>query len=156
LEEAGMKRSLMILAAVICIGTAASAAHAHHSHPYFYDQCKSITIEGRVESVQWKDPHTWIVLRLDDGTAYTVDWNGLSALTRNRIIDPAKAALVFGARVAVTGNPIRDAAQIREHFPDFTYDVNPRTVDPRSIRRLDDSFNWAMRASSNPADCSRQ
>jgi len=56
--------------------TAASAAYAYHSHPYFYDQCKSITIEGRVDSVQWKDPHTWIVLRLDNGTTYAVDWTG--------------------------------------------------------------------------------
>ena len=31
-----------------------------------------------------------IVLRLDDGTAYAVDWNGLSGLTNSRIIDPAK------------------------------------------------------------------
>jgi hypothetical protein len=146
----------MILAAVLCVGTVASDAYAHHSHPYFYDQCKSISIEGRVESVQWKDPHTLIVLRLDEGTAYTVDWNGLSALTRNRVIEPAKAALVFGARVAVTGNPIRSSAQIREHFPEFTSVVNPNTVDPRSIRRVDDSFNWAMPPIQNPPDCSRK
>src|SRR5262245_33341686 len=138
-----MKRHLVILAAAIYMGTAASAAHAHHSHPYFYDQCQSLTIEGRVERVEWKDPHTWIVVTLDDGTAYTVDWNGQTALTNNRVIISAKAALVPGARVAVTGHPIRDAARIREHFPDFTSDVNPRTVDPRSIRRVDDSFNWA-------------
>jgi hypothetical protein len=154
--DAGMKRHSVILAAAICIGTAPSAASAHHSHPYFYDQCKSITIEGRVERVEFKDPHTWIVLRLEDGRAYTVDWNGLSALTRTRIIDSAKGALVSGARVAVTGNPIRNAAQIREHFPDFTDDLNPNTVDPKSIRRVDDSFDWAMRQSANPADCSRK
>ena len=151
-----MRRNVVILVAALGLGMAASAAYAHHSHPYFYDQCKSITIQGRVESVQFKDPHTWIVLKLDDGTAYTVDWNGLSALTRDRVIDPAKAALVFGARVAVTGNPIRSGAQIREHFPDFNYDVNPNTIDPRSIRRVDDSFNWAMRPGGNPPDCSRQ
>jgi hypothetical protein len=149
-----MKPHLVILIAALHIGTAASAAYAHHSHPYFYDQCKSITIEGRVESVQWKDPHTWIVLREDSGTAYTVDWNGLSSLTNKRVIGPAKAALVFGARVAVTGNPIRDAAQIRAHFPDFNYNVNPNTIDPRSIRRVDDSFNWSTPPISNPPDCS--
>jgi hypothetical protein len=80
----------------------------------------------------------------------------LSALTRNRVIEPGKAALVFGARVAVTGNPIRDAAQIREHFPDLKYDVNPKTVDPRSIRRVDDSFNWALPSNAYPPDCSRR
>jgi hypothetical protein len=138
-----MKRNLVILATAVGIGMAASSAHAHHSHPYFYDQCRRITIEGRVESVQWKDPHTMIVFRLDDGTAYTVDWNGLSGLTNNRIIGPAQAALVFGARIAVTGNPIRSTAQIREHFPDYKNEVNPNTVDPTLIRRVGDSWSWA-------------
>src|SRR6185503_17085761 len=99
----GMRRKLVMLAAILYLATLASSAYAHHSHPYFYDQCKSITIEGRVESVQWKDPHTLIVVKPDEGTAYTVDWAPLSRLTNNRIIGPAKDALVFGARVAVTG-----------------------------------------------------
>src|SRR6185436_7922919 len=90
LEATGMRRSLTILAATISIAAAASSAAAHHSHPYFYDQCKTITIEGRVESVEFKDPYTIILLRLDDGTAYTVDWAGLKGLTRDHVIDPAK------------------------------------------------------------------
>ncbi len=148
-----MRRNLVILVVTIYIAIAANSAYAHHSHPYFYDQCKSITIEGRVERVEFKDPHTWIFVKLDDGTAYTVDWAGLSGLTRNRVIGPAKEALVFGARVVVTGNPIRDTAQIREHFPDFTSVVNPNTVDPRSIRRVGDSFSWALSPSPNPPNC---
>ena len=53
----------------------------------------------------------------------------------------------------VTGNPIRDVAQIREHFPDFTYDMNPNTVDPTQIRRVDDSWSWAARRGLTPPDC---
>ena len=150
-----MKRNLVILATAIGIGMAASA-HAHHSHPYFYDSCKSITIEGRVDSVQWKDPHTWIVLRLDDGTVYTADWDGLRGLTNNGIIGPAQAALVSGTRIAVTGDPIRTLAQIREHFPDYKSEVNPNTVDPTLIRRVDNSWSWARRPAQNPPDCSRK
>ena len=82
----------------------ASSAYAHHSHPFFYDECKSITIEGRVEKVEFKDPHTWIILKLDDGTAYTVDWAPLSRLTNQGVIRSAKESLVFGARTVVTGN----------------------------------------------------
>jgi len=156
LETAGMKRHLVILATATGIGMAASSAHAHHSHPYFYDQCKSITIEGRVERVEYKDPHTWIFLRTDEGTAYTVDWAPQSRLTNDRIIGPAKEALVFGARVVVTGNRIRGAAQIREHFPDFKSDVNPNTVDPSSIRRVGDSFSWALSPRANPPNCDRK
>ena len=142
-----------MLAVTFSIINLASPADAHHSHPYFYDQCKTITIEGRVERVEFKNPHTWIVVRADDGVVYTVDWAGLRGLTNSGIIGPAKEALVFDARVRVTGNPIRTAAQIREHFPDFKSEVNPNTVDPLSIRRVDDTFNWAL--SSSP-DCNRQ
>ena len=151
-----MRHTLVMLAGILSIATLTSSAYAHHSHPSFYDECKSITIEGRVERVEFKDPHTWIVLRLDDGTAYTVDWAGLSRLTSSRIIDPAREALVFGARVVVTGNRIRDAAQIRGYFPDFKGDVNPNTVDPRSIRRVGDGFSWALSPSANPPNCDRK
>jgi len=151
-----MRRSVVIqLATAICMGMAASAAYAHHSHPYTYDQCTRITIEGRVESVSWKNPHSIIVLRTDDGTAYTVDWNGLVALTRNRVLDPAQAALVFGARIAVMGNPIKTAAQIRENFPDFTSEVNPHTIDPTMIRRMDDSWIWAPADEGLPPRCGK-
>ncbi len=148
-----MRRQRVTLTVILYLSTLASSAYAHHSHPFFYDECKSITIEGRVERVEFKDPHTWIVLTLDDGTAYTVDWAGLSGLTRNGIIGPAKDALVFGARVVVVGNRIRTLAQIREHFPDFTSNVNPNTVDPTSIRRVGDSFAWAMPPRANPPNC---
>ena len=148
-----MRRNLLIVAATIYLATAASSAYAHHSHPYFYDQCKSITIEGRVERVEFKDPHTWIFLKLDDGTAYTVDWAPQSRLTKDGTIGPAKEALVFGSRVVVTGNPIRTTAQIREHFPEFTSNVNPNTVDPTSIRRVGDSFSWALPPRTNPPNC---
>lgn len=146
--------NLRILAAAISMGAVASSGYAHHSHPYFYDQCTTVTIEGQVEKVEWKDPHTWVVVRVDDGSAYTIDWNGLSALTRDRAIGSAKEALVSGARVTVSGNPIRTAAQIREHFPEFTSDVNPRTIDPRSMRRVDDSWSWALRLNPpTPREC---
>ena len=144
------KPAFVILATTICVGTAASSAHAHHSHPFFYDVCKMATIEGRVERVEFKDPHTLIFLRTDEGTAYTVDWNGLTGLTRNGVVGPAKEALVFGARVSVTGARIRSTAEIREHFPYFTSVVNPNTLDPALIRRVDNSWNWALQ---NPPVC---
>jgi hypothetical protein len=157
MEAIDMRRKPLIgLTTAVCLCTAASSAYAHHSHPYFYDECNSITIEGRVERVEFNDPHTRIVLRLDDGTAYTVDWAPLSRLTNDRIIGPAKEALVFGARVVVTGNRLRDAAQIREHFPDFKSDVNPNTVDSSSMRRVGDSFSWALSPRANPPNCDRK
>lgn len=146
-----MTRSVVILIAAVCTGAAASAAYAHHSHPYTYDWCKTVAIDGRVERVQWKDPHTLILVRVDDGAVYTVDWASLGGLTNKRIIAQAQAALVPGARIAVTAAPIRSLAQIREKFPDYKYEVNPRTLDPRSMRVGD--FNWAVPTGTNAVDC---
>lgn len=134
-----MKQTVAILAIYIA---AASSASAHHSHPYTYDQCKNVTLEGRIERVEFKNPHSVLILKLDDGTEWTVDWAPTSSLTRTGVQDRAMTALVFGTRIVVTGNPIRTLAEIRQHFPDFNGPVNPNTVDPMSIRRADDTFSW--------------
>ncbi len=68
LEVVDMKRNVVIHRAMAICMCSASSADAHHSHPLFYDQCKKVTIEGRVESAQWKNPHVLIVLKMDDGT----------------------------------------------------------------------------------------
>ena len=72
-----MRQALVTLAATLSLALTWCPAHAHHSH--FYDECKTITIEGRVESAAFKNPHNLIVLRLDDRTAFAVDWNYLAA-----------------------------------------------------------------------------
>ena len=145
-----MKRNVMIyLATAICICTA-SSAHAHHSHGLFYDQCKKVTIEGRVESTQWKNPHVLIVLKVDDGTTYTAELTSLQILTTMGVAGPAQAALMPGARIVVTGNPLRDAAQIRAGFPDYKEPSNTNILDVIQIRRMDDSWSWAQRT---PQEC---
>ena len=138
-----MKRNLIHLAAAISIFTA-SAEYAHHSHPLFYDQCKKVTIEGRVESAQWKNPHVLIVLKMDDGTTYTAEWASLQGLTNSGVAGSAQAALMAGARVVVTGNPLRDPAQIRASFPGIKDISNTKIVDVIQIRRMDDSWSWAQ------------
>ena len=147
-----MKR--LTLAASISIVTAAASTYAHHSHPLFYDWCKSITVEGRVESVEYKNPHSILVVRQDDGTLYTVDWMPPDRLTSDGVLESAKGALTFGARVSVTGAPIRSAGEIRASFPDFKAEVNPRMIDPWLIRRVGDTFSWAVSTPlPDPAKC---
>ena len=145
-----MRQRVAILAVIPYIALG-SSAHAHHSH--FYDECKSIAIEGRVERVEFKNPHNLIVLRLDDGTAYIVDWVNLTRLTSAGIIGAAKEAVVPGAHVAVTGYLIRNAAELRRIAPKFKGYVNPNTVEARSLRRVDDSFSWPPSPSAYSPNC---
>ena len=145
-----MRKTLVMLTVILPV-TAAPSAYAHHSH--VYDQCKSITIEGRVERVEFKNPHNSIMLRLDDGTGYIVDWLNVTRLTSAGIIVAAKQAMVSGARVVVTGFRIRSVAEIRQLTPKFKGDVDPNTVEARSIRRVDDSFSWAPSPSAYTPNC---
>ena len=137
-----MKRGIGILATALFIATATSPALAHHNHLAYYDFCRIVTIEGRVDSFEVTGPHAKIGLRLDDGTAYTVDWMTPNNLSRGLILEPARKALAPGARVSVEGAPIRTAAAIRATLPDFTREVNPRTIDATLIR-VGDSFSWS-------------
>ena len=127
----------------VTIGAAVwTSAAAHHSH--FYDECKRVDLEGHVERVDFKNPHNLFVLRLDDGTAYDIDWVNVTWLTRGGIIAAAKEAVVPGARVAVTGYRIKDAAELRRTVRRFKGDVNPNTVEARALRRVDGSFSWPV------------
>ena len=138
-----MKRNVMIYLATALYMCIASSGYAHHSHGLFYDQCKKLTIEGRVENAQWKNPHVLIVVKMDDGTTYTVELTSLQILTTRGLAGAAQAALVPGARVVVTGNPLRDPAQIRASFPDYKDPSNTNMVDVIQIRRSDDSWSYA-------------
>jgi len=114
-------------------------AVGHHSHPSFYDACKSVTIEGKVDSVEWKNPHVLIDLTTADGKVYRAEWMSAGALERQRI-EPPKA----GESLVVTGNPMRDVAAINARFPELNLKPpkNP-AVDVRQIRRAaSDSVIW--------------
>jgi len=145
-----MRKTLAMLAVIPTV-TLVSSVHAHHSH--FYDECKRVTIEGRVERVEFKNPHNSIMLRLDDGTNYIVDWLNVTRLTDAGIIVAAKQAIVPGARVVATGFLIKNAAEIRQVAPKFKGDVDPNTVEARSLRRVDDSFIWAPLPSAYTPNC---
>jgi hypothetical protein len=138
----------MILTTAVSIFTASSAL-AHHSHPRFYDSCKEITIEGRIESVEWKNPHVHVVVEMDDGTSYTAELPSPDTLARHGIADAAMAALTLGARITVAGNPLRDPAEIRASFPEIPSISNTKIVDVYSISRQDNSWNWSL----TPREC---
>ena len=142
---------LLLVIPAVSICAAASSAYGHHSHPLFYDSCKTVTVEGKVESAEWKNPHVLIVIKLDDGTTYTAEWTSLQGLTNHGVNGPAQAALMPGARVAATGNPMRDPAQIRASFPSMDEIKNTKVLDLNRIRRTDGSWTWAQ----DPPPCNK-
>ncbi len=142
-------RIIQLAIAALCIAAAASPARAHHSHATFYDPCKSLTLEGRVETIDWKQPHILLDLKLDDGTTYHAEWMGLRGLTDSGGLAPAQQALTVGARVVIVGTLLRGAAQIRATFGAYTPDTRgPNLVDVTQIRRVDGS--WSVEQQGPP------
>ena len=66
------------------------AARAHHGWSGF-DQDRPIYLEGKAESVVWKNPHAELMLRLTPGLALPAD------LAKRAV--PAQSASVDGARI---------------------------------------------------------
>src|SRR5687768_1121923 len=138
----------LLLATALWLG-AASSAHAHHAYQLFFDMCTSVTIEGRVSSVEWKDPHVWIDLETDDGTTYAAEWTGPQNLTRAGV---AADVLKAGDRVVVIGSPPLK--------PEMRRNQTARVVSALTeIRRASDGWRWA-RATPAPGTplpaCARQ
>ena len=51
---------IAMLAVVVASGIPATA---HHSHPYYFDMAKVMTLEGVVLRVRWINPHTVFYLQ---------------------------------------------------------------------------------------------
>jgi hypothetical protein len=85
-----------------------SIAHAHHSHPDF-DLSRRVSVIGKIEEILFKNPHTMIRLRTDDGTLYTVEWQAaISLRSRPQQVLPVAMpvtndTLRIGDRISVTG-----------------------------------------------------
>jgi Family of unknown function (DUF6152) len=150
-----MKRhSLVRLAAAVCFCAAGLPLYAHHSHDAIYDRCKSVTIEGEVVNIEWKNPHVWIALKLDDGTAYRAEWAGLQGLAARGVPTGVEAgALKMGDRVAITGSAMRDTPQVRAAYPSVAREPVLRVVDVTQIRPASGGWNWAQDPGPN---CGRQ
>ena len=48
-------------------------ALAHHSNVAF-EVTKVVTITGVVKAFEWRNPHTWVILTIDDGKGGKGDW----------------------------------------------------------------------------------
>jgi hypothetical protein len=126
----------------------ALTALGHHSHPAFYDQCTTVTIEGQIDAVQWKNPHALLDITTTDGKAYRAEWNPPRALERQKITAPT-----VGERVVVAGNPMRDVAAIKATFPTLNLEPPAKPVlDVVQIRGVTGNWSWS-RSVVTPPDC---
>ena len=68
-----MKRSCVIVAAMLMLAILQANPQVHHSN-VAYEVTKVITITGVVQKFEWVNPHTWLHVEVDDGKGGKVVW----------------------------------------------------------------------------------
>jgi Family of unknown function (DUF6152) len=113
--------------AALAVGAAIPAipVSAHHSYSPF-DRKKTVTIDGVIETLAWKNPHVAMTVRTKDSEVYQIFWQSPGRLAREQA---AKGILNVGDAVSVSGSPNKDPAM--------------RTMTLiTEVRRKSDGWRW--------------
>lgn len=119
---------LAAVTVVIC----AMPAFAHHSFAMF-DGEKTKVIEGTVKEFQWTNPHSWIMLTVDNAQGRPEQWaiemGGPGRLTQQGWVS---TTLVPGMRIKAIIHPLRDGNNggqfMAVTFPNGTQLGNPNAA----------------------------
>lgn len=110
-----MKRLVHIAGiAIALVLIAVGGATAHHSFTATYDTEKSVDMEGVVQELLWRNPHSF--LRIDvkgsDGAVkrWSLEWGSISQLSKSEV---TRTTLKIGDVVKVSGQPARDPSSMR-------------------------------------------
>ena len=127
-----MKRLLVAAVAAWTCALGAQAAFAHHSFAATYIEDKSVTIEGELVQVLFRNPHSFVHVTVTekDGTMvrYAVEWGGAAQLGGQGV---TRETLKLGDKLVISGNPGRNPADHR--------------VRMVSLRRPSDGLSWGTR-----------
>ena len=116
----------------IAVAMSAIPANAHHSFAMF-DAQKSTTLEGIVKDFQWTNPHSWILLMVDNAEGKAEQWaiemGGPAGLARQGW---KPKTLTPGMKVKAVIHPLRDGANggqfMAVTLPDGTQIGNPNAA----------------------------
>src|SRR5215813_14294034 len=103
-----MRKKITTLLGLAAIALAAAPLLAHHSGAMFDDQ-KTVTIEGVVKEFQYTNPHSWLLVNVQNKNGSITTWGfeaeGPSTLQRAGI---HPSDFKVGTKLKVTGHPMKD------------------------------------------------
>lgn len=136
---------------LLAIGVAAASVQpggAHHVISEVYDIGRILTLEGEVDRIGYRDPHSFLHLRVaGDGSGartWSIELEGAAKLHQ---LGMERGTLRPGDRITVCGNPGRDAGQYR-----LLMLVLTRPSDGLAVRRtpMEDQRECGPAARSGP------
>lgn len=124
----------LTVAAVLLAG-ATGTAYAHHSFQATYDLENKIKIEGTLVAFQFRNPHSFVQVMVEDENGemqrWGVEWGGASALQRQGV---TRTTLKPGDHVIISGAVGRDRGDHRMRM--------------ETLLRPEDGFGWGQNGES--------
>ena len=109
-----MKRCLLILVVLSTAILSVPRANAHHSFGATYLEDKTITLDGAIVQMLFRNPHSYVQIDVKDASGQVVRWNiewgGVVLLSQKGV---TRDTLKPGDQVTVVGNPSRTAEDHR-------------------------------------------
>lgn len=122
-------KKLMLVPAFVAIA-ATVPLEAHHSFAAYYIANQSVSIEGKVEELEYKNPHVWLYIEAADKKGklqkISAEWSAPNRLLSQGV---TKDTLKPGDHVIVTGSPSRDTIGYK--------------IQLKKLYRVDDGWTWS-------------
>jgi hypothetical protein len=125
-----------LAALLVVVGLLSGQVSAHHSISATYIEDRTVTVQGQLVQLLFRNPHSFmhVVVREKDGSTvrYAVEWVGANQLGGQGV---SRDTLKIGDHVVISGNPARNS---RDHL-----------LRMLTLQRPRDGFGWGMRQTDN-------
>ena len=104
-------KTLVAATASLCLAMVSFSGIAHHSFSAQFDAEKPFTMIGTVTKVEWRNPHAWFYIDVEDDDGNVANW-GMELASPNLLMRKGwnRSSMKVGDAVTVEGFLARDGS----------------------------------------------
>jgi len=106
-----MKNKALVVVAGLCLSMVSFSGIAHHSFAAQFDAEKPMEMTGTVTKVEWRNPHAWFYIDVEDDDGNVANW-GMELASPNLLMRKGwnRSSMKIGDVVTVEGFHARDSS----------------------------------------------
>ena len=107
-----MRIIVSVALAAVAVQFGGAPAYAHHSNVAFAVETV-LTATGTVKEWQWSNPHTWLIVEVDDGKGGKVEW-AMEGRAPGVLLRAgwSRSVLKAGDKVTIHYSPSKDGTKV--------------------------------------------